>query len=109
MHTECCSLYQEALVRRWYTSGGEVQLAPAFDFNGTALSSTAWSTTSWASSGGGPTSATVSGGILSLGSAEALSVKTLSNTPIEGRINFGAAAYQHFGLATDLASVAGNS
>jgi parallel beta-helix repeat protein len=93
------------------TSGGEVQLAPAVadDFNGTTLDSTAWTTTSWASASGSPTSITVSNGVLTLGSAEARSVQTITNTPVEGRIAFGAAPYQHFGLATDLAAAGGNA
>ena len=93
------------------TSGGEVQLAPAVadDFNGTTLDSTAWTTTSWASASGSPTSITVSNGVLTLGSVEARSVQTITNTPVEGRIAFGAAPYQHFGLATDLAAAGGNS
>src|SRR5262249_17235051 len=86
------------------TSTG-VQLAPALsdDFPGNALSP-AWTTTSW----GGNTSVTVAGSILSVGSAEVLSVQSFTNAPVEGSINFGATPYQHFGMATDLSSVNGN-
>jgi hypothetical protein len=91
------------------TSGGEVQLAPSFqdDFNGTALSS-AWTVQSWAPQGGGPSSVTVSGGIVSVLGSEVSSVQTVTSTPVEGRVHFGAAANQNFGLATDLASASGN-
>jgi hypothetical protein len=88
------------------TSGGEVRLAQGFsdDFTGSTLNSTSWTTTSWTSQGGGPTSTAVSNSILSVGGAEVLSAATYSDIPIEGRVQFGAAAYQHFGLATDLGS-----
>jgi hypothetical protein len=89
------------------TAGGEVQLARVFgdEFNGTALGS-AWTATP---TGGGTASTTVSGGILSVAATEVDSVQTFSNVPVEGSINFGAAPYQHFGLATSLSAVAGNS
>jgi hypothetical protein len=89
--------------------GGGVQLASGFSdqFTGTSLSS-AWTTTSWAPAGGGPTSVTVSGGILSVAGAEVLSAQTFTNVPIQASVNFAAAPYQHFGLATDLGSVSGN-
>ncbi|MBV8234438.1 MAG: DUF4082 domain-containing protein, partial [Acidimicrobiia bacterium] len=92
------------------TSGGEVQLAQGFsdDFTGTSLSSASWTTNSWASQGGGPTSVTTSNSILSVSGAEVLSTATYSDIPILGRISFGATPYQHFGLATDLASSSGN-
>jgi hypothetical protein len=93
------------------SSGGEVQLAPSFadDFNGSSLGS-AWASTSWASAGGGPLSVTVAGGTLSLAGGEVLATSANANVrPVEGRISFGATPYQHFGLATDLASVTGNS
>jgi methionine-rich copper-binding protein CopC len=91
------------------TAGGEVSLASSFndDFDGSALSS-AWATTSWAPSGGGPTSVTVSAGILSVAGAEVLSTQTITSTAIEGRVAFGVTPYQHFGMATDFSSVAGN-
>ena len=92
------------------TSGGEVQLAQGFsdDFTGTSLSSASWTTNSWASQGGGPTSVTTSNSILSVSGAEVLSTATYSDIPIVGRVSFGATPYQHFGLATDLASSSGN-
>jgi hypothetical protein len=92
------------------TAGGEVQLQPSAsdDFTGTALGS-GWTTNSWAPSGGGPTSVTVSGGTLSVGGAEVSSaVAVPAGATIEGRVSFGATPYQHFGLATDFANVAGN-
>lgn len=91
------------------TSGGEVQLAPSVmeEFNGTALGSP-WTSSSWASAGGGPFGVTVSGGILSVLGGQVLSAQSYTNQPLEGRINFGATAYQHFGLATGLSDFAGN-
>ncbi len=90
------------------TSGGEVQLAPAFAdyFTGTTLSSTSWTTTA---TGGGTSSVTVAGGVLSVRATEVDSAQTFSNAAAEGLINFGATPYQHFGLATSLSAVAGNS
>ena len=91
------------------TSGGEVQLATSTDdFTGTTLS-TGWTTKSWASLGGGPASTTVANSILSLGGEMVSSGTVLAGTPVEAQLAFAAVAYQHFGLATDLASVSGNS
>jgi hypothetical protein len=89
------------------TSGGAEQLTPAFydDFTGTALSS-AWTATA---TGGGTSSVTVSNSVLSVGATELDSVQTYTNAVIEGQIAFGAAPYQHFGLATGLGSVGSNS
>jgi hypothetical protein len=85
------------------------QLASLFldDFNGTTLGS-AWGTSSWTSQGGGTTDITVSGGILNLLGGMVTSNTAYSNKPIEGLVQFGAASYQHFGLATNLDAVAGN-
>ena len=90
-------------------SGSGVRLAPTFedDFNGTSLSS-AWTHQDQTGSGGGPESITVANGILSLGGTVILSVQTFSNTPVEGLVNFAAATYQHFGMATSLNSASGN-
>jgi hypothetical protein len=89
------------------TSGGAVQLAPAFfdDFTGSALSAN-WTTSP---SGGGTSSVTVANSILSIGATEVASTQTYSNVAVEGSLDFGAEPYQHFGLATSLSSVAGNS
>jgi len=93
------------------SSGGAVQLAPSFndDFAGTTLNSGNWTVNSWASQGGGTTTVTVASSILSVAGAEILSVPTVTNSGVEGSINFGAAPYQHFGLATDVGSASGNS
>jgi hypothetical protein len=92
------------------SAGGELQLATPFsDDFGAASLSPSWTVTSWAPAGGGPTSVTQSGGILSVAGAEVLSPPTPPGATIEGRINFAATPYQHFGLATDLGAVAGNS
>ncbi len=90
-------------------AGGELQLVSYIsdDFDGTSLSG-AWTSSSWASAGGGPTSVTESGGILSVAGAEVLSRQVFATGAVEGRINFGATPYQHFGMATDLGSVSGN-
>jgi len=90
------------------SSGGEIQLAPAMhdDFAGTALGS-GWTTSTW-TSGQGTASISVSGGILSIGRNQVLSVLTSSTAAAEGRVSFGAAANQSFGVATDLAAQAGN-
>ena len=90
-------------------SGGELQLAPAVfdDFLGTALSGN-WNATSWSSQGGGTASVTVSGGNLSVAGAEVLSVQAF-NAGVQGRVSFAATPYQHFGVATDLGSVSGQS
>ena len=87
-------------------SGGEVQLAPVFydDFSGTALSSS-WTATA---TGGGMASLSVSGSVLSIGAEEVDSTQVYTTAGVEGSVAFGAAAYQHFGLATSLSSVAGN-
>jgi methionine-rich copper-binding protein CopC len=92
------------------TSGGEEQLAAPFSdtFPGTSLSAN-WATTSWASQGGGPTSVTVAGNTLSVAGAEVLTTKSISNGVVEGLVTFAAAPYQHFGMATNLNAVAGNS
>jgi hypothetical protein len=90
-------------------SGGEVSLLSSFrdEFDGTALGS-AWTTTSWTPSGGGPTSVTEAGGILSVAGAEVLAANTATGAGVEGSVNFGAAPYQNFGMATDLSTAAGN-
>jgi hypothetical protein len=89
------------------TNTGEVQLAQGFsdDFPGTALSSASWATTAWQTGGG----AAVANSVLSVTGAEVLSTQTFADVPVEGLVNFAAAPYQHFGLATDFASVSGNS
>ncbi len=91
------------------STGGEVQLDGGFsdDFDGTALGA-GWTVNSWAAAGGGPAAVTVTGGVLSMAGVEILSPATAAGAGVEGRINFGATPYQHFGLATDLGSLAGN-
>ena len=87
-----------------------MSLAAAFsdDFTGSSLSSS-WTTTSWSSSGGGPTSVTVANNIVSVAGAEVLSTPIIpSGAGVQGSVNFGAAPYQNFGMATDLSSTSGN-
>jgi hypothetical protein len=86
------------------TSGG-LQLASTFsdDFSGPTLSS-AWSQTNWSSSG----KVSFSGGVVSLSATSILSTQA-TGSGVEGYVKFAAAPYQHFGLATGLASVTGNS
>jgi methionine-rich copper-binding protein CopC len=92
-------------------TGGDVRLQAATtfndDFTGTALGS-GWASTSWAPFGGGPTSVTVSGGILSVGGAGVFSTASATGATVEGRVSFGAAPFQHFGLATDFTDAPGN-
>ena len=90
-------------------SGGEITLAalPPETFSGTALSAADWSVSSWSSAGGGPVTTSVANGILALGGAGVYSTASAANVAVEGRLKFGAAAYQHFGLATGLDAVAG--
>jgi hypothetical protein len=92
------------------TAGGDVQLASVVslqeDFNGTALAPT-WTSTSWVPQGGGPFNVNVAGGVVSVAGAQALSTSTYTDKPLEGLVSFGATPYQHFGLATTFASVAG--
>jgi hypothetical protein len=89
------------------SSGGEVQLAAMFsdNFSGTSLSSS-WTSTA---TGGGTSSVTVGANIVSVGATEVDSVATYTGSTVEGSVKFGAAPYQHFGLATSLSSVSGNS
>jgi hypothetical protein len=90
-------------------AAGGVTLAGAFadDFSGSALAA-GWNVHSWSSEGGGPTVTTVSGGSLQLAGAMLRSADSFANQPLTVRAQFGATAYQHLGLATDLTSVAGN-
>jgi hypothetical protein len=87
-------------------ANGGLQLAPSLfdDFQGTTLSSS-WTSKAWVTGG----TATLSGGILALAGAEVVSTQTFSGTPVEGRVDFAAAANQQFGLATGIASTSGNS
>ncbi len=85
--------------------GGALQLAPSLsdEFGGTALAG-AWGTGVWNSSN----LISVSGGNLSVQGAQVLSANTFADKPVEGSINFGATAYQHFGFATGFDTVQGN-
>jgi hypothetical protein len=87
------------------SSGGEVQLAPSFsdDFTGAGLSPS-WTTTSWASSGGGPFTISVSGSVLALAGGAVYSTSAAAGNPVEARLNFAPALYQHFGLVSDFNS-----
>jgi hypothetical protein len=92
------------------TSGGAVTLAPALNdtFAGTSLSSTNWTVTSWTPFGGAVTATPVANNTLSVSGGEVLSATSYTLAPVEGSIAFGGAAYQHFGLGTDLGATAGN-
>ena len=89
---------------------GEVRLAPALaeEFSGSAVDEAVWTSKSWVSEGGGPSSSTISSGVLSMTGTAMLSAQSFVNSPVEGRISFGAEPYQHFGLATSFDSAAGN-
>src|SRR5262249_44487963 len=88
------------------TAGG-VQLAPTFadDFTGTALNTAAWAKTAW----GSGAKVAVSGGVVSVAASAITSAKSAGSSGVSGSVNFAAAPYQHFGLATGLATAAGNS
>ncbi len=87
--------------------GGRLRLVTAFrdEFAGTALSSSNWTTQNWS----GSAQYTVSGGTLSVTAGMISSANTTTGVPVEGRVAFGASPFQHFGLATGLSTVAGNS
>jgi hypothetical protein len=86
---------------------GGLQLSNGFtdDFTGTQLNAAAWGATAWTTQ----SAVTVSSGILSVQGTQLLSVRTFVGNPVQGLINFGATPYQHFGLATGLTTVGGNS
>jgi hypothetical protein len=89
------------------TAGGEVQLGTGFSDNfaaDTSLSSS-WTSNPWQVGGG----VNFSGSVVSVAGTEVLSAQTYSSTGVEASLNFMAAPYQHFGLATDLGAVAGNT
>jgi hypothetical protein len=88
-------------------AGGEVQLAPALsdEFNRASLGA-GWTSTP---TGGGKASATLSGGVLRVAAAQVRSAAAFPPaTGAEGRVAF-AAAFQDFGLGTDVTRKAGNS
>jgi methionine-rich copper-binding protein CopC len=88
--------------------GGALQLGSTFDesFNGASLDSS-WATSSWTSQGGGTTNVAVSAGAISVQGAMVATTATYPGIGVEGRVNFAANPYQHFGLATDLDDVVG--
>jgi hypothetical protein len=91
-------------------TGGEIQLAPLLqdEFVGTGLNGSSWTTVSYAGQGGGSLTRSLAGGVLTLGGNAVFSVASYVNTALEGSISFGAAPWQHFGLAQNFDSVAGN-
>jgi hypothetical protein len=88
------------------TTDGEVQLGSGFsdDFAGSTLSS-AWTTRSWIPGSG----ISVANSILTLGGSALFSTQLSTDMPVEGSVNFGAAPWQHFGLATNLNTALGNT
>ena len=92
------------------TTGGVTLASTVSDDFSEGVLSSAWTTDSWTPAGGGPTSVTLSGGVLSVGGAEVLLTTTIPDgVGVEGSVNFAAAPYQHFGMATDLSTATGNS
>src|SRR5262249_2327230 len=77
------------------------------DFNGTTLGP-AWLTNSWPSTGGGSLSCALANGLLAFSDGQLRSVQTFSNVPVQGRVAFASAPWQHFGMATDLIAYSGN-
>jgi hypothetical protein len=90
------------------TPGGGLQLAEVFrdDFTGSTLNTSNWTVQA---TGVGPMTVIVANDLLAVAGAVLSSTQTFSNVPVEGRINFAASTNQHFGMATDLSAVAGNS
>jgi hypothetical protein len=87
-----------------------VQLAPSFqdDFVGTTLTAN-WTTVSYSSLGGGPLSVSVANSIVALTGGDVRSTNAFTSTTVaEGRVNFGAATFQHFGLSTGFDNTTGN-
>jgi hypothetical protein len=85
---------------------GAVQLAPSIrdDFGAASLGSQ-WTVRSW----GAATPATVGGGAVSVAGGMIETTGTYPGQIVEGLVRFGAASFQHFGLATGLASVGGEA
>jgi parallel beta-helix repeat protein len=82
-------------------SGGAVTLVPLLHEEFTAaLRPSNWTTQPWASVGGGSPTIGLSGGVLTVGGLALMSIQSSTDTAVEGRINFAAAAWQHFGLTT---------
>jgi hypothetical protein len=93
-----------ALWQQTYGTGAGLSPSFADEFSGSSLGS-AWATSA---SGGGTSSASVSGDTLTVLATMVSSTQTYEGKPAEARIQFGGSPYQHFGLATSLSSVAGN-
>jgi parallel beta-helix repeat protein len=88
------------------SAGGELQLRKLWDeqFDGAALGSW-WTVNNWSTAG----TQAVSNGILSLAGSQVRGDSSFGSVPVTARVAFAAAPYQHVGLATDMADVAGNS
>src|SRR5947209_4917518 len=86
---------------------GVFQADVANDFNGTAPGA-GWVTNPWDWAGGGPLSATASGGVLTLTGGQLRSAQPFSGAGVEGFVSFAGAPGQCFGLASDAGSAAGN-
>lgn len=86
--------------------GGALQLATAFsdDFQGTGLAAAIWGTGAWSTQN----AISVENGSLSIQGSHVFSVATYAEQTVEGQISFGAAPYQHFGMATGFDTTAGN-
>jgi hypothetical protein len=92
------------------TGDGSVALADrSDDFSGTVLDGSQWSEGSWTGLGGGTTNIGVSGGILTVSGGVVSSVQPAFGAAVEARMEFAPQPGQHFGLATGLATAAGNS
>src|SRR5205814_3414690 len=83
--------------------------APAFDtdFNGTAPGA-GWVTSPWDWAGGGPLSATVNGGVLTLAGGDMRSTRTFNDASVEGLVSFAGAPGQDFGMASNVGGASGN-
>lgn len=74
------------------------------EFPGPALGSN-WTVSNWSGSGG----ASITGGVLGVSGSMVASAATYLDQAVEARVAFGAAPFLHFGLATGLNSVSGDS
>ncbi len=86
--------------------GGAVQIATAFqdDFSGAVISDIDWQVSAWSTGNAVGTSQ----GVLSVQGSLVVSKATYVDQTVEGLVQFGAVAYQHFGLATGLDALNGN-
>ncbi|MFN7875747.1 MAG: N,N-dimethylformamidase beta subunit family domain-containing protein [Pirellula sp.] len=86
--------------------GGAIQIATAFqdDFSEEVISDIDWQVSAWSTGNAVGNSQ----GLLSVQGSLVVSQATYVDQTVEGLVQFGAVAYQHFGLATRLDTLIGN-